>query len=154
MSRTKTLALAMLVTLAAVAALPAGAAGRAPNLTGSWLVEIAIENPPPGIPPVVYSLRSYAIDGTMVESGSGADRSTGHGEWIRLGNRRFRLDWAFFIFTPDGTPLLVKETTHLTVNASGDEYRGDGVGFLFTTGGAPAGGPIPFTETATRLRFD
>lgn len=123
-------------------------------LTGSWLVEVTIDNPPPGVPPKVLALRTYGADGTVVESGASRLASGGHGTWARFGNRRFRAGWSFFRFTDAGTLLGVQHVIATTVlRSNGERLEGTGSFVLVSlTGQELFRGTA--TESGTRLRLD
>lgn len=97
------------------------------KLEGSWLVEVTLADPPPGVPNQVLALRTFTANGSMIETASLAGSTSGHGEWVRTGNRRFRADWTFFGFGQDGELVGLQRISETIVLAPrGDRFSGTG----------------------------
>lgn len=93
----------------------------AQSLAGSWLVEVAIHNPPPGVPPKVLALRTYTADGSLIESGGSRLASGAHGSWTRVGNRRFRSAFTFFRFDTAGALVGLQHVSGATTLLRGGD---------------------------------
>jgi hypothetical protein len=94
------------------------------QLEGSW---ITIGFPAAGAPPSVLAttgLATYFAGGALLKSDSRTLlRSTGHGQWIRTGDRRFTATHLYFGFDATGKFTDTnKITENILLNEKGDEY--------------------------------
>jgi hypothetical protein len=94
------------------------------QLDGSWMT---VGFPALGAPPSVLpaaGMETYFPGGSMLSSGSRTlFRSTGHGQWIRTGDRRFTATFVYFVFDPSGKFTETDRITeNILLNEKGDEY--------------------------------
>lgn len=104
--------------------------GTAPELEGTWSVELTPNGPvPPGFPPPPYrSLQTFTRGGVMMESNQFSE-SVGHGVWTRLGPRKFKFTFEKLWLDP-ATAKYVKTvvTDEIELNREHNEYTGLGSG--------------------------
>ena len=58
------------------------------TLVGTWLMELRRPNAPAGQAPTP-NLTTYLPDGTIVATTADGAQTTGHGVWVRVGDRKF-----------------------------------------------------------------
>src|SRR6185369_632409 len=69
------------------------------TLTGNWLVTGTRLTPLPGQAPTFLSLMTYFEDGNFLEENNDtAIRSTGRGNWERIGHQQFTRSFIYFRF--------------------------------------------------------
>ena len=116
------------------------------TLTGNWLVTVTRLNPPPNLPPTFLSLMTFFEDGNVLEeSNTTAIRSTGRGNWERIGHQQFSRVSVSFRFDAVRTYLgTTRITATVTLSEDGSEFHADAViqnfdpsGNLVTTIQAP-----------------
>lgn len=95
------------------------------SLTGTWVVTVTRENPPPNMKPTFASLMTFTRDGGMLEtSNTGtALRGPAHGSWIRIGPRQFATSMVLFRFDPTTGAFLGTQQVHRTMKLSHDQLR-------------------------------
>ena len=84
------------------------------ELEGTWVVDVTLENPPPGIPPNFPTMNTFLPSGELLETGAGtapSRRTPGHGEWVRTGDRRFAATLMWFRFDAEGR-YIGTQTAH------------------------------------------
>jgi hypothetical protein len=120
---------ALVFTIATGLGRTSAAAGQAIapawSLTGTWVVTVTPENPPPGVKSTFESLMTFSRDGGMLEtSNTGtALRGPAHGAWIRTGPRQFATSMSFFRFDPATGAFLGTRQVHRTMKLSHDQMR-------------------------------
>src|SRR5438093_1608344 len=118
-----------LATLAAVIAVVSAqpksspAHARPHNLRGTWINDVTIDNPPPGVTNTSYkTLITFTLDGGLTETSwsPGAELiGSGHGRWDRKGKSGFALT-AVAIWPG----AVLKGRSTITFGDSPDEYTG------------------------------
>src|SRR5947208_9766727 len=114
---------AIVVLLGAGSARSHSAGGRAhPHyLTGTWINDVTIDNPPPGVTNTSYrTLITFTFDGGLTETSwsSGAELiGNGHGRWDRKGKGQFALT-AIAIWPG----AVLKGRSTITLSNSSDQY--------------------------------
>ena len=103
------------------------------TLTGNWMVTVT----PVPAAPVFLSLVTYFADGNLLqETSNPVMRSTGCGDWERVGHQQFAQSITFFRFDAMRIYLgtrVVKST--LTLSEDGNQYLAESVGQNFDTSG-------------------
>jgi hypothetical protein len=121
--RTAGILSAILLGLAVIPSLRAGtdpAMAQGPQIEGAWVVTIAA----PG-QPATTALHTYTPDGGVLVSSPTAQRSTGHGAWVRTGPREFGRTWLQLRFDERGAFAgTVKVRSTIRLNEAQDEWVG------------------------------
>jgi hypothetical protein len=99
------------------------------KLTGNWMVTVTRLNPPPSLPPTFLSLMTYFEDGNVSEeSNTTSIRSTGHGNWERVGHQQFARTVTFFRFDSTRNYLGTgRITATITLSEDGSAFQADAV---------------------------
>ena len=63
-----------------------GSVSDGQHLEGSWVLTATIEGEP-----LIHALITFSRDGSFIETAAAPGVSTGHGTWVRTGNRKFAL---------------------------------------------------------------
>jgi len=87
-------------------------------LEGSWMSEVSSQFAPG------TRLTTYNADGTLVTTAAvaGGIPTTGHGTWVRIGDREFATTWIGFARDAEGNfTATVKVRGRIQVNERGDE---------------------------------
>src|SRR2546426_2686586 len=96
---------------------------RPHNLRGTWINDVTIDNPPPGVTNTSYkTLITFTLDGGLTETSwsPGAELiGSGHGRWDRKGKSGFALT-AIAIWPG----AVLKGRSTITFGDSPDEYTG------------------------------
>ena len=112
--------------------------GTAPELEGTWRVELTPNGPlPPGLPPPPYrSLQTFTRGGVMMESNQFRE-SVGHGVWTRLGSRKFKFTFERLWLDPATATYIGKTvvTDEIELNGAVSEYTGSGSGVDYDPAG-------------------
>ena len=123
------------------------------TLTGTWIVTVTRENPPPTVQPTFQSLMTFTGSGGMIEtSNTGtALRGPAHGAWIRTGQRRFVTNMVFFRFNPATGAFLGTQQVHRKMRLSRDQmsFTATSVADQYNPDGSLALGGLRATETGT-----
>ena len=95
------------------------------TLTGNWLVTVTRVNPPPTLPPTFLSLMTCFEDGNVSEeSNTPSIRSTGHGDWERIGHHQFTRLTNYFRFDATRNYLgMGVITATITLSNDGSEFQ-------------------------------
>jgi hypothetical protein len=120
----KTQLIAIVLLVAGLTGAQADVNPNTQQLDGSWMT---VGFPAVGAPPSVLpaaGMETYFPGGAMLSSGSRTlFRSTGHGHWIRTGDRRFMATFVYFVFDPSGRFIETDRITeNILLNEKGDEY--------------------------------
>lgn len=124
---------------------------RFDSLVGAWMMEVGA---PPG--PTFTALETFSAGGGSVESNNGPaghGPGSGHGSWVRTGNRQFLSTLLRLLYDASGNYTgTVKVRRTITVNPNGNEFTGRDNVDLFDTAGnrLPIDIP-PATFHATRI---
>ena len=99
------------------------------KLTGTWLVTVTRINPPPTLPPTFLSLMTCFEDGNVSEeSNTTSIRSTGHGNWDRIGHQQFTRSLNYFRFDAARNYLgMGRITATITLSEDSSEFQGEAV---------------------------
>ena len=93
------------------------------HLSGTWLNQVTIDNPPPGVTDISYkTLTTFTVDGGLTETSWAPGAETvgnGHGRWDRKGQGEFALT-AIAIWPG----AVLKGRSTITFGNSVDEYTG------------------------------
>ena len=122
------LGLAILISLVSIPLLTrADQTNEARKLTGNWLVTVTRINPPPTLPPTFLSLMTCFEDGNVSEeSNTTSIRSTGHGNWERIGHQQFARSINYFRFDATRNFLgMGRITATITLSEDGSQYVAD-----------------------------
>jgi hypothetical protein len=138
-----TLTIAGIILCTALA--PGTSAAHPPQkIEGSWVVSITGGSGTPTLPVWYQALATFSRDGGLIETITDPGIQTGHGSWIRTGNREFTVITLLFQFDTAGQFLgTLKARATLKVNQSGDEFTSDQYLFEFFD---PAGNPVTSGE--------
>jgi len=113
--------------------------GTAPELEGTWSVELTPNGPvPPGFPPPPYrSLQTFTRGGVMMESNQFSE-SVGHGVWTRLGPRKFKFTFEKLWLDPATAAYIGRTvvTDEIELNGTVPEYTGLGSGVEYDPAGS------------------
>jgi hypothetical protein len=93
------LLVALLINISSGQGTLQGADSDGEHLEGTWIVD-AVTNIPSA--PPVTSLATFSRDGGVTETSSLTSVGPGHGEWIRIGNRKFALTVWYLRFSSTG----------------------------------------------------
>lgn len=132
------LAAAVMVSLVSIPLLTqANDSNEKRTLTGNWLVTSTRIDPLPGQAPTFLGLATFFEDGNYLEENNEAAlRSTGRGNWQRLGHQQFMNSFIFFRFDAARNYLgTVRPTTTITLSEDGSEYQGDTVARIYDVSG-------------------
>ncbi|MBV8903616.1 MAG: hypothetical protein JOZ22_08275 [Acidobacteriia bacterium] len=88
----------MLAVLAAGCLLHAESA-TGQSLDGSWTTAVTLTTPTKSFPPSFIQLDTYVPGGGFVGSNNVVPQAV-HGQWERVGNRQFVLNFEFWVFDP------------------------------------------------------
>jgi hypothetical protein len=122
----------------------------APQIEGTWIVEVTLDGPPPGFPTSFTALESYSRGCAMTTTNNLPPAARGgQGEWVQDGGRRFHTVIQF-LTADDAGPTGAIVVTHSLLLGSGGKYTGEGDAELFDTAGNSLG-VIPFSSSAVRL---
>ena len=122
----------------------------APQLEGTWLVEVTLASPPPGFPASFTALETYSRGcGFVTSNDLGALARPGQGEWAQQGGRQFHAEIVFLNDAANGIALVTVDHTLQLVGSR--RYAGAGEAEFFDAGGNSLG-VASFTTTALRLR--
>jgi hypothetical protein len=104
--------LAILVPVVGTRASLAGASAQGQVMEGSWMITTTW---PDGRQ--TSGLSTYNPDGSYVITTSNPQGKTGHGAWVRTGNREFATMWVGLRFDQAGTVIgTQKSRSQLTLN--------------------------------------
>jgi hypothetical protein len=124
------------------------------TLEGTWLSEVRPAGLPAAAPPVL-NLITFHANGTLALSASDGNQGTGHGIWLRVGDRKFLMTLFFFNYDTSGAlTTIVKARVNLQLSADGATNKStnevvvmDRTGRILAT--VPGG-----TGTAVRLSLE
>jgi len=122
------LAVAIIISLVSIPLLTrADQTNEERKLTGNWLVAVTRINPPPTLPPTFLSLMTCFEDGNVSEeSNTTSIRSTGHGNWERIGHQQFARSINYFRFDATRNFLgMGRITATITLSEDGSQYVAD-----------------------------
>src|SRR5215470_8206325 len=155
MKLTAAMALTALLGTAMLQATATGQDTGNGKIEGTWVVTVNIDNPPPGVPPVIQALQSYIRGGRFLETGSSSfRRSAGHGEWVLTGHRQFTSTFRFFRFDVNGNYVgYQKNTRIIQLSSDGTHYTATAKIDMFDTNSNFLG-TISATEMAERMEVD
>ena len=97
---------------------PTAAAQSGPGLEGSWMSEVSSQLA------AGTRLTTYNADGTLITTAiaAGVIPTTGHGSWVRTGEREFATTWFGFSRDAEGNyTAMTKVRGRLQLNGGGDE---------------------------------
>ena len=124
-------------------------ATRAPEslLLGSWSVRIQEGPGTPDLPDWYKALVTFSPGGGLVATITDALLKTGHGTWVKTGNRRFAVTILLFQFDSAGNFLgTLKARATLKINRTSDTFDSDDYQFEFFD---PDGNPTGFVGVGT-----
>ena len=107
------------------------------TLTGNWLVTGTRLNPLPGQAPTFLQLYTYFEDGnSLQEDNNTTIRSTGRGNWKRIGRQQFTGSFIFFTFdAAHNYTGTVQPTSTITLSEDGSEYHADSLAQIYDASG-------------------
>jgi hypothetical protein len=154
-------ALAVGALAAAVAGGAAGVSSKEPKqngqtrqLEGTWMSTVTLQSPPPGAEATFRAMNTFIRGGRLLVSSSQAmpaTRSLAHGEWARIGNRRFSSTFVAFRYDPAGNSVgTLRVRRELTLAPSLDQFEATDVVEFLSAGGSVIA-TLNATEVATRL---
>jgi len=142
-------AVAVLALLVSGQAKPLAAEEGGQTVAGSWAVIVKPDVPPaPGITEFL-NLGTFTPDGGFTTSTGYISDSLGHGNWVRIGNRRFALTCVGLSYGADGvTETTWKLRATLAYAESGYELTGSWIIDVFDMAGK-----VVFTIKGTARAF-
>lgn len=157
MKHPRTLAFALLATLAGSAAAHGPGHAMPNRLVGVWKADVAIG--PCSLPnPVAFfsAYNTYHEGGTLSDFNwtSPTLRAPGHGVWKSIGNGQYQTRFQFFRYdTPPPATASGRQDVRvvITLDAGGNGYTGVINGQQLTLNGAPAGPALCGQVIATRM---
>jgi hypothetical protein len=94
------------------------------TLAGTWLYELRRGGQPPTQPPVLMLIQ-FKADGTINASAADGTQSSHHGEWLRVGDRKFLITTFLFSFNESRTfTSIVKVRANVQLNVDGGTVKG------------------------------
>lgn len=121
------------------------------TLEGVWLSEVRPAGLPPGAPPIL-NFATYNPDGTVVLSASDGAQSTGHGVWIRVGDRKFLATLFFFIYDANRVlTTIVKSRVNFQLSLDGQTNKSTNEVVIMDRSGRVMATVPGGTGTAVRL---
>lgn len=148
----------ILAAIAIVASLmlasPANAFTGSTSPEGAWLVEVRVNDAPPGFPIPFTALETYSRGGGIVTSNNNPlIPRPGQGAWRKSNSDEYAASIIFFFFDPIGTPIGTVEVSH-RFTIEGDVYTGTGEAQFKNLLGDPLfpEHPQPFTFTSHARR--
>jgi hypothetical protein len=149
-----TIASVVLFAVMVSGALSAPVKDRPSQLAGTWLSTVTLATPPPGVDASFLALDTFSRGGAVLVSSNQVNpgsRSLAHGEWTRIGNRRFASTFTWFRFDPTGKPIGTQRVQRtMVLSADGDSFEStDTVQVLAPDGTVLAS--TQATETARRI---
>jgi hypothetical protein len=152
-----TLVAAILVATAAAGVVSAaGKHGAAPGkrLAGTWMSNVTLENPPPGVAASFQALNTFTRGGeVLVSSSQGlpAQRSLAQGDCERTGERSFECSFTWFRFDAAGNPIGTQRVRRsMTLGPDDDTFTSTDVIEIIAPNGAVVA-TLNGTEEAARL---
>jgi hypothetical protein len=128
--------------LAGVTDRPARAQSRT-GLDGSWTVNITGGTGTPVLPDWYRARVTFTPTGGLVATITDSQLTTGHGSWVRTGDRTFAVTILFSQFDGLGNFVgTLKARATLTLSGTAPEFTGDPYQFEFFD---PDGNPTAFT---------
>jgi hypothetical protein len=124
------------------------------NPEGTWLVQVSVNDAPPGFPVPFTALETYGRGGGIVTSNNNPlIPRPGQGAWRKSSSNEYAASIIFFFFDPSGTPIGTVEITH-RFTIEGDVYTGAGEAQFKNLDGNPLfpEHPQPFTFTSRGQR--
>jgi hypothetical protein len=121
------------------------------QMEGSWLVAVAGE----GLPRWYSALATFTRDGGVVQTVTDPLISTGHGEWVRTGDREFAVTTLLLRFDETGDFIgTIKGRAVFKLNETLDELTSDRYLWeLFDRDGNPLSSGVG-TAQGTRIRVE
>lgn len=145
---------AMAIVTSLTFASPSNAFTGSTSPEGTWLVEVRVNDAPPGFPVPFAALETYSRGGGIVTSNNNPlIPRPGQGAWTKSNSDEYAASIIFFFFDPIGTPIGTVEVTHRFTIES-DVYRGTGEAQFRNLLGDPLfpEHPQPFTFTSHARR--
>ncbi len=131
-----------------------GSSAAGQRLEGTWMSNVTLQNPPPGIDASFLALNTFGRGGDVVVSSSQRNptqRSVSQGEWKRTGNRRFDCTFTWFRFDAAGQFIGTQRVRRtMTLAPSLTTFTSIDVVEVIAPNGAVVA-TLNATETATRL---
>ncbi len=136
--RPSLLALVIIVALAATMAVigtqsaTAESGAVAPELEGTWLVTVTIQDGPPPFP----SLVSYARGGALIVTDSSGVPSSGNvyqGTWTKTGPHEFTFTFLGFLYDANGLTNYIRGHDTIQLEPNGSAYNGVTLVDIFDT---------------------
>ena len=94
------------------------------NLAGTWLYELRRGGQPPAQPPVLLLIQFHADGGISASAADGA-QSSHHGEWVRVGDRKFLITTFLFSFNESRAFAgIAKIRANVQLSADGQTVKG------------------------------
>jgi hypothetical protein len=122
----------------------------APQIEGTWVVEVTLDGPPPGFPDSFTALETYSRGcGLTTTNDLAAAPRGGQGEWLQDGGRRFHTVIQF-LTADDAGPTGAIVVHHSVLVSGGGRYAGEGEAEFLDAAGNSLG-VAAFTTTAVRL---
>ena len=124
------------------------------RLEGTWMSNVTLQNPPPGIDASFLALNTFGAGGDVVVSssqGHPAQRSLAQGEWKRIANRRFACTFTWFRFDAAGQFIGTQRVRRtMTLAPSLRTYTSIDIVEVVAPNGVVVA-TLNATETATRV---
>jgi hypothetical protein len=129
-----------------------GQGKSAQELTGSWELDI-ISTPGPGAPPPLKALATFAEGGGVVETILLPPVVPAHGEWRKIGGRRYEFAVVHPLLDANGNlSATIRAKSKITL-LNKNEFTATFEGNLFAPNGNLIG-PISGTEQGRRISLD
>jgi hypothetical protein len=123
--------------------------GKAPNVTGSWALEIK-PSPGGGLPPEVKGLITFDQGGGCVETIILPPVTPAHGAWLRTGRREFTFTIVHHLVDPAGNFVGTVKATSRATFVDEDHIQAVFDGTLFDPAGNTVAS-ISGTERGARI---
>jgi hypothetical protein len=158
MSSKRTIAVVSAVAALAFASVAAAAGGKgnhgAPQLNGTWLSQVSLVNPPPGIDATFQALNTFVPGGAVLVSSSQGHptaRSLAQGDCTHTAAQQYSCTFVWFRFDPTGAYIGTQRVRRtMTVSSGFDAFQStDTIEVLAPDGTVLA--TLQGSETAHRL---
>jgi hypothetical protein len=94
------------------------------TLAGTWLYELRRGGQPATQPPVLLLIQ-FNHDGTITAAAADGTQSSHHGNWLRVGDRRFLITTFLFSFNESRVlATIIKVRANVQLGADGQTVRG------------------------------